>query len=166
MEWYEQARAAKQIRDWDTAIALVSAHAECYSADYHAHDSHLWHMRLLVCAERFTELTELALTDVHARRRLNGSLHERGMDEALRHRAEGGDSGALYRLVRLLGETGRLQQAWEAVRSLAPQDEYAHRLVAELRTDPGGQEHPPPCGTSDHVAPNQAAHRPTSAPRA
>lgn len=138
MEWYEQARAAEQIQDWDTAIALVSARAECYSADSYAHDSHLWHMRLLVSAERFTQLTELALTDVHARRRLNRSLHERGMDTVLHHRAEDGDSGALYHLVKLLCETGRLQEACRAVRDLGPEDEYAHQLVADFRTSTSG----------------------------
>ncbi|MGW7210498.1 hypothetical protein [Streptomyces sp. NPDC054837] len=138
MEWYEQAQAAEQVRDWDTAIALVSARAECYSADSHAHDSHLWHMRLLVSAERFTQLTELALTDVHARRRLNSSLHERGMDAALRDRAEGGDSGALYHLVQLLCEKGRLQEACEAVQELGPKNEYAHQLVADFRMASGG----------------------------
>lgn len=134
MEWYEQARAAEQIRDWDTAIALVSAHAECYSADSYAHDNHLWHMRLLVCEERSTELTELARTDVHARRRLNRSLHEREMDAALCNRAEDGDSGALYHLVRLLCEMGRVQEACRAVQDLGPEDEYAHQLVADFRT--------------------------------
>ncbi|MFI8184264.1 hypothetical protein OG539_40345 [Actinacidiphila glaucinigra] len=78
MEWFEQARAAEQARDWDTAIALVSAHAECYARDHHMHSNHLWHMDLLVRAERFPELAELARTDVHARRRLNSSLGERG----------------------------------------------------------------------------------------
>jgi len=62
---------AEGIRDWNAAISLVSARAECYSTDFHAHDNHLWHMDLLVRAERFEQLTELALTDVHARRRLN-----------------------------------------------------------------------------------------------
>ncbi|MER7107728.1 hypothetical protein [Streptomyces sp. NPDC000229] len=145
MEWYEQARAAERVRDWDTAIALVSARAECYSADSHAHDSHLWHMRLLVSAERFTQLTELALTDVHARRRLNRSLHERGMDAALRHRAEGGDSGALYHLVNLLCETGRLQEARAAVQDLGPENDYAQQLVADFRTPTRGARQPLAC---------------------
>ncbi|MEU3726676.1 hypothetical protein [Streptomyces sp. NPDC031705] len=138
MEWYEQARAAEEIQDWDTAIALVSARAACYSADFRAHDSHLWHMDLLVGAERFTELTELARTDVHARRRLNRSLHERGMDRALRHRAEEGDKGALYLLVRLLCETGRLPEAGRAVEDLGPEDEYAHQIVADVPAPPSG----------------------------
>ncbi|MGR6975084.1 hypothetical protein ACU639_36855 [Streptomyces cynarae] len=102
MEWFEQARAAEQLRDWDAAIALVSAHAECYSTDHYMHDNHLWHMDLLARAERFSELTELALTDVHARRRLNRSFRERGMEAALRSRAKDGDRDALYVLVRLL----------------------------------------------------------------
>lgn len=91
VEWFEQARAAEQFRDWDAAIALVSAHAECYSTDPYMHDNHLWHMDLLARAERLSELTERALTDVHARRRLNTSLRERGMEAALRNRAEDGD---------------------------------------------------------------------------
>lgn len=138
MQWFEQARAAEQLGDWDTAIALVSARAECYSTNSHAHDNHLWHMRLLVCAERFPELTELALTDVHARRRLNRSLHEREMDAALRNRAQDGDSGALYHLVRLLCETGRVQDACRAVQDLGPEDAYAHQLVAGYRTSSSG----------------------------
>ncbi|MCX4539063.1 hypothetical protein [Streptomyces sp. NBC_01565] len=136
MEWYEQARAAEQFEDWDTAIALVSARAECYSADHNAHDSHLWHMDLLVCAERFTELTELALRDVHARRKLNRSLHEREMDAELRNRAKDGDRGALYHLVHLLCETDRLQEACQAVQEMGPEDEYAHQLVAGHQTPP------------------------------
>ncbi|MFD6653619.1 DUF6879 family protein [Streptomyces parvus] len=78
MEWREQAQAAEQVSDWDTAISLVSAHAECYSIDSHAHGSHLWHMDLLARAERFDQLAELAVTDVHARRRLNRSLQKQG----------------------------------------------------------------------------------------
>ncbi|MGW0395889.1 hypothetical protein ACWDYJ_34475 [Streptomyces sp. NPDC003042] len=89
---------------------------------------------MLVCAERFAELTELALTDVHARRALNRSLHEREMDEALRNRAEDGDRGALYELVGLLCETGRGQEARRAVQDLGPEDEYALQLVAGSRT--------------------------------
>ncbi|MGW4913942.1 hypothetical protein [Streptomyces sp. NPDC004270] len=44
MQWFEQARAAEQICDWETAIALVSVHAGCHSADPSAHDNHLWHL--------------------------------------------------------------------------------------------------------------------------
>ncbi|MEU7414189.1 hypothetical protein AB0B40_33605 [Streptomyces sp. NPDC042638] len=43
-------------------------------------DNHLWHMDLLAHAGRLSELTELAFTDVHARRRLNGTLREQGME--------------------------------------------------------------------------------------
>ncbi|MFK4069866.1 hypothetical protein [Streptomyces sp. NPDC029674] len=139
MEWREQVRAAEEISDWDVAISLVSARAECYSStDFHAHDNHLWHMDLLVRAGRFAQLTKLADTDVHARRRLNRSLHERGMDTALRHRAEAGDSHALYHLVKLLCGNGRLQEANEAVEFLGPEDEYAHQLVADFRTAADG----------------------------
>lgn len=73
MEWLGQVRAAEESQDWNTAIALVSAHAECYSADFYAHHNHLWHLDLLVRAERFTELADLARVDVHARRRLNAA---------------------------------------------------------------------------------------------
>ncbi|MGI5254153.1 hypothetical protein [Actinacidiphila glaucinigra] len=123
MEWFEQVQAAEERRDWDAAIALVSAHAECYSTDWSRHDSHLWHMDLLVCAERFSELAERALTDVHARRRLNRGLRERGMEAALRNRAEAGDRDALYVLVRLLCETSGPQEADRAVQDLGPDDQ-------------------------------------------
>ncbi|WP_198520385.1 hypothetical protein [Kitasatospora sp. CB02891] len=82
MNRYEQARAAEQRQDWDTAIALVSAHAECYSADFHRHHDHLWHVDLLARAGRIAELTELALTDHHARRRLDRVSSERGVGES------------------------------------------------------------------------------------
>lgn len=78
VEWCERVRVAEELRDWDTAIALVSAHAACYSADYNAHNNHLWHMDLLVRAERFAELADLARVDVHARRRLNAVLRGPG----------------------------------------------------------------------------------------
>ncbi|MEV8002038.1 DUF6879 family protein [Streptomyces parvus] len=78
VEWREQAQAAEQVSDWDTAISLLSAHAECCSIDSYAHGNHLWHMDLLVRAERFDQLAELAVTDVHARRRLNRALQEQG----------------------------------------------------------------------------------------
>lgn len=138
MAWFEQARAAEQLGDWDTAIALVSAHAECYSVDPNAHDSHLWHMDLLARAERLAELAELALTDVHARRRLNATFRERGMEAALRYRAKDGDSGALYALVRLLCETNRAQEARRAVQELGPEDQYAHQILARLRPPSSG----------------------------
>ncbi|MGX4736038.1 hypothetical protein [Kitasatospora griseola] len=82
MNWYEQARAAEQRQDWDAAIALVSVHAECYSADFHRHDNHLWHLDLLARAGRIAELAELALADRHARRRLNRVSSERGVGES------------------------------------------------------------------------------------
>ncbi|WP_151770675.1 hypothetical protein [Streptomyces abyssomicinicus] len=133
MNWRERARAAEQAADWDLATALVSAHAECNSSDPDMHDSHLWHMDLLARAERFTELASRALDDGHARRALNSSLGERGMDAALRHRAEDGDRGALYVLVRLLCRTNRVHEAERAVEDIGPQDQYARRLVAEGR---------------------------------
>ncbi|MGI5447877.1 hypothetical protein ACQEVM_19365 [Streptomyces sp. CA-243310] len=131
MTWFERAEAAERLGDRDAAIALVSARAECHG-DSDAHGNHLWHMDLLACAERFTELAELAHTDVHARRRLNRALRERGMDTALRRRAEEGDRGALYNLVHLLCETDRAPEAGRAVRDLAPDNAYALRLVADL----------------------------------
>ncbi|WP_348638718.1 DUF6879 family protein [Streptomyces sp. SH5] len=136
MEWCEEAQAAERAGDWDTAISLVSAHAECCSNDFRAHDNHLWHMDLLVRAERFDQLAELAVTDVHARRRLNRSLHEQGKDAALRHRAEAGDRGALYYLVRSLCAKGRLRDAREAIREIGPENEHAHKILAD-RTPKG-----------------------------
>jgi hypothetical protein len=138
VEWREQVQVAEGIDDGDAAITLVSAHAECYSTDSHAHDNHLWHMDLLVRAERFEQLTELALTDVHARRRLNRALHERGIDTTLRRRAKAGDSDSLYHLVKLLCERAQFQEAHEAVERLDPENEYAHQLVVDLRTASGG----------------------------
>ncbi|MCT9006751.1 hypothetical protein ACWGKW_28360 [Streptomyces sp. NPDC054766] len=140
VEWFEQAQAAEQRRDWDAAIALVSAHAECYSTDPYRHNSHLWHMDLLARAERLPELTERALTDVHARRRLNTSLRERGMESALRNRAEDGDRGALYVLVRLLCETSRTKEAQRAVQDLGPDDQYAQQVVARFRSPSSGAQ--------------------------
>ncbi|MFE9826875.1 hypothetical protein ACFYSH_32965 [Streptomyces sp. NPDC005791] len=132
MRWTERAEAAEELRDWDTAIALVSAHATCYG-DSDEHDSHLWHMDLLFRAQRLTELTALALTDLHARRRLNRGLREQGRDTALRARAEAGDVSALYDLVRLLCETDRRQEAGRAAHDLGPEDGYAHRIVASYQ---------------------------------
>ncbi|MFF7929382.1 hypothetical protein ACFZDP_51715 [Streptomyces mirabilis] len=140
MKWFEQARAAEQRRDWDAAIALVSAHAECYSTDPNRHDNHLWHMNLLARAERFWELTERALTDVHARRRLNTSLRERGMEAALRNRAKDGDRGALYALVRLLCETSQTHEAHQVVQDLGPDDQYAHQIVARFQPPSSGAQ--------------------------
>ncbi|WLQ69203.1 MULTISPECIES: hypothetical protein [Streptomyces] len=130
MDWLKRAWAAEQLQDWDEAIALVSAHAECFSHDPDIHDNHLWHMDLLARAERVPELTERALTDSHARRRLNRSLRERGMEAALRDRAEDGDCGALYILVRLMCETGRVQEAQKVVADIGPEDQYARQIVA------------------------------------
>lgn len=130
VDWLERARAAEQLQDWDEAIALVSAHAECFSDDPDMHDNHLWHMDLLARAERISELTERALTDSHARRRLNRSLRERGMEAALCDRAEDGDRGALYVLVRLMCETGRVQEAQKVVADIGPEDQYARQIVA------------------------------------
>ncbi|WP_158702496.1 hypothetical protein [Kitasatospora sp. MMS16-BH015] len=76
MNWFEQASAAEASGDWDLAITLVSPYAECFSADHHRHHNHLWHLDLLVLAQRFDELTELARTDPHARRRLNRALRD------------------------------------------------------------------------------------------
>lgn len=140
VEWLKQAQAAEERRDWDAATALVSVHAECCSPDPSRHNSHLWHMDLLVRAERLSELTERALTDVHARRRLNASLHERGMEAALRNRAEDGDRGALYALVRLLCETSRTQEAHRALQDLGPDDQHAHQIVARFRSPSSGAQ--------------------------
>ncbi|MGW4605879.1 hypothetical protein ACWENS_21740 [Streptomyces sp. NPDC004532] len=129
MTWFEQARAAEQSGDWDTAIALVSAHAECCSTDHYAHSNQLWHMALLAHAERLTELTDLACTDVHARRRLNRALRDRGMEAMLHDRAEDGDRDALYTLIRLLCETDRTEQAGEMVEEIAPQDRHAQEIL-------------------------------------
>jgi hypothetical protein len=74
--WFEQAKEAEERCDWPSAIALVRAHAECFSADFYAHDHHLWHMDLLARAGRIEELAALARSDVHARRRLNRLLRE------------------------------------------------------------------------------------------
>ncbi|MER6158314.1 hypothetical protein ABT147_22600 [Streptomyces sp. NPDC001868] len=73
--WWERAEAAERLGDREAAIALVAARAECYSADSGAHGDHLWHMDLPARAGRLPDLTERALTDVHARRGLDRS-HE------------------------------------------------------------------------------------------
>lgn len=93
MDWYEQARVTERIQDRDTAIALVSARAECYSRGANMRNNHLWHVDLPARAERIPELMERARTDVHARRRLNRSPQERGGKAVLRDRAEDGDRG-------------------------------------------------------------------------
>lgn len=130
MTWFEEAHAAEQSGDWETAIVLVSAHAGCYSTDYTAHNNHLWHMDLLARAGRLTELTGMAGTDDHARRRLNRALRERRMSGMLHERAEDGDRDALYSLVRLLCGTGRTERARETVEEIAPQDQHARKILA------------------------------------
>ncbi|MFJ8883846.1 hypothetical protein ACIRJR_10580 [Streptomyces sp. NPDC102402] len=132
MKWFEQARAAEEREDWDTAVLLTAGHARCYG-DSEEHDSHLWHMDLLVRAQRFAELTERALTDVHARRRLNRGLRDQGREAALRHRAAGGDVDALYVLLRLLCGTGRSEEAGQVLQEVAPENPYAQGIVADGR---------------------------------
>lgn len=66
MDLHEQAQSAERTGEWGTAISLVSARAACSSTDFSAHDNHLWHMGLLVRAERFGQLAKPALTDVHS----------------------------------------------------------------------------------------------------
>ncbi|MPY31487.1 hypothetical protein FNH09_09310 [Streptomyces adustus] len=146
VEWFEQAQAAERRQDWDAAIALVSTYAECFSIDPYRHNNHLWHMDLLVRAERLSELTERALTDVHARRRLNRALRERGMEAALRDRARAGDRDALYVLVRLLCEASRAQEAHRVVQDIGPDDQYAHQIMARFRSPSSRQQFigPPP----------------------
>ncbi|MFE6976314.1 hypothetical protein [Streptomyces sp. NPDC057682] len=131
--WFEQAEEAERAQDWDTAIALVSARAECYSDDHNLHGNHLWHMDLLAGAGRFPELTELARTDPHARRRLNRALRDRRMEPALRRRAEQGDRDALYVFVRLLCTTDRVREARLAVQEIAPDNAYALGIVESHR---------------------------------
>ncbi|WP_330461612.1 hypothetical protein OIB37_34930 [Streptomyces sp. NBC_00820] len=140
MQWYERAQEAERDQNWDVAIALVTAHAECVSVDPYRHNNHLWHMDLLARAERLPELAELALTDAHARRRLNRAFRRRGMVPELRSRARKGDRDALYVLVRLLCETDRAQEASQAVQDYGPEDQYAREIVAGLRTPSSAAE--------------------------
>lgn len=77
LAWYEAACIAEELGDWDRAISLVSAVAECYSADHSRHNAHLWHMDLLARAGRHDELAALSENDVHARRRLDRLLQGR-----------------------------------------------------------------------------------------
>lgn len=72
------AEAAEARGDWATAIAMVGAYAECYSKDHHRHNAHLWHVDLLAKAGCLQELTEYAVIDVHARRRLQRLRSEQG----------------------------------------------------------------------------------------
>ncbi len=107
-EWHQRAVAAEQRQDWEEAIGLVAGHAECHGADHYRHNSHLWHMRLLAVAGRWSELDLLGRDDRHAVRALNTHLHEIGRADLLRRRADDGDRHALTHLVRLLAETGGL----------------------------------------------------------
>lgn len=52
------------------------------------------------------------------------------MEAALRDRAEDGDRGALYVLVRLMCETGRVQEAQKVVQDIGPEGQYARQIVA------------------------------------
>ncbi|MFI7386948.1 hypothetical protein [Streptomyces sp. NPDC049813] len=137
MRWFEQAQAAERSGAWDRAIALVSAHAACYSTDPTEHGNHLWHMDLLAHAGRLAELTDLARTDVHARRRLNRALRDRGMTAVLRERAENGDRDALCTLVRFLCRTGRTERARETIEEIAPQDRYAQQIITDCEASSG-----------------------------
>ncbi|MEU3076658.1 hypothetical protein [Streptomyces laurentii] len=131
MKWFEQAEEAERRQDGDTAITWVSAHAECSSDASDRHGSHLWHLDLLARADRLPELAERATTCVHARRRLNRALRERGMEAALRERADDGDRHALYVLLRLLGEAGRIEEARRVVEEVDPDNAYARKVVAD-----------------------------------
>ncbi|GIE83224.1 hypothetical protein Aph02nite_91740 [Actinoplanes philippinensis] len=75
------AEAAEAAGEWSTAIALVGAYAECYSQDPHRHNAHLWHIDLLARSGRLQQLTEYAVTDVHARRRLRRLRSEAGSSD-------------------------------------------------------------------------------------
>lgn len=115
--------------DWVAAIAAASRIAECFSHDHDRHSAHLRHMDLLAKAGLIDELTELAKTDVHARRSLDEHFSETGRDAELRHRAEQGDEYALYKLVRLLRERGDQAGARRAVDDIAPTNAYARQLA-------------------------------------
>ncbi|MFI6874582.1 hypothetical protein ACIBL6_14175 [Streptomyces sp. NPDC050400] len=134
--WFEQASAAETAGDWDIAIDLVSARAECYSTDYSAHGNHLWHMDLLVRAQRLDELAERARSDVHARRRLNRALRDQGMEAALHRRASGGDRDAFYQLVRLLCGTSQLDRARGAVEEIDAENQHAWEILARFGVSP------------------------------
>nr|WP_152332196.1 hypothetical protein [Micromonospora purpureochromogenes] len=79
--WSEIARVAQERGDWDRAIAVVGAVAQCYSADHERHNAHLWHLDLLARAGRHVELAALGERDVHARRRLERLPDEEGRRE-------------------------------------------------------------------------------------
>lgn len=125
IDWYHAAEAAEERGDWDSAIGLVAAHAECYSKDHHRHSVHLWHLRLLAVAGRLSELADLGRTDVHAARTLNTYLHEAGRAGDLRARADAGDQHARTHLVRLLADRGDARVGMATVERLAPGDESA-----------------------------------------
>ena len=122
-------RAAEFRCDWGAAISVVSAAAECCSADADMHNAHLWHMDLLAKAGRIDELATLAETDVHARRRLDRFLYENGCDDDLRQRAQRGDKAALYNLVKLLRQRGEQTGAQQVVDEIDPADQYALELA-------------------------------------
>ncbi|MFB6394616.1 hypothetical protein AAFH96_16095 [Polymorphospora sp. 2-325] len=121
--------------DWATAIAVVSGFAECYSRDHYRHNTHLWHMKLLVKAGLLDELADLAETDVHARRQLDRFLYEEGRDVELRRRAERGDKTALYFLVRLLRAQGEQMVAQQAVADIDATDIHAIELANQPLAD-------------------------------
>jgi len=52
------------------------------------------------------------------------------MESALRERAEDGDRDALYVLVRLMCETERMHEALKVIQDIAPENKYAHQIVA------------------------------------
>jgi hypothetical protein len=87
-------------------------------------------MDLLARSGQLVELTNLAGTDVHARRRLNRALRDRGEDAMLRERAETGDRDALYVLIRLLCGTGRIGRARQTIEEIDPQNQYAQEILA------------------------------------
>ncbi|MEU1432439.1 hypothetical protein ABZ412_35770 [Nocardia sp. NPDC005746] len=125
----DAARAAESRGDWGAAISVVSAAAECCSADADTHNAHLWLMDLLAKAERIDELATLAEADVHARRRLDRFLYENGRDDDLRQRAHLGDKTALYYLVKLLRRRGEQTAAQQVVDEIDPADQYALELA-------------------------------------
>ncbi len=53
------------------------------------------------------------------------------MEAALCGRDEAGARDALYVLVRLMCETGRVREAQKVVADIGPEDQYARQIVAE-----------------------------------
>ncbi|WP_217628205.1 DUF6193 family natural product biosynthesis protein [Micromonospora nigra] len=98
-----------------------------------AHHAHLGRMDALARAGRLDELAALAVTDTHARRRLDRQLHEDGHADGLRARAATGDMTALYFLVQLLRTRGEDGAARQAVADIAPDDDYARQLLHKPR---------------------------------